>query len=242
MAPTINWATKVITVPQSDLSYISGTLYELDVDAFRLDLKDIEDSEEGAPFDDTHSHNTEVTLSGVTYARTFEIINGYTVTFEDGQYTVRCVGANHNLADVKNANQVSLIIGNTAGLQVVTQGSGVTEQDKLDISAQVWDDFVPAYQAKVWPQNEAGTDDYLMAWFKNGQPIISGVTNAKIRVVKASDGTDLVPEDYATEIADMGAFKYSTNLRMEPDSQYVLVLRATIDGGDRIWYQPYGHI
>lgn len=122
MALSIDWATKVITVPQADLTLISGSLYELDVDAFRLELKDIEDSEEGMAFPDTHRHNTEVTLSGVTYARTFEIINGYTVTFENGSYTVRCVGANHNLADVKNVNSVSLIIGNSAGLVVPTGG------------------------------------------------------------------------------------------------------------------------
>jgi hypothetical protein len=38
------------------------------------------------------------------------------VEFEDGQYTVNCVGANHNISDVKVANQVSLIVNNAAGL------------------------------------------------------------------------------------------------------------------------------
>lgn len=132
MAISINWATKVITVPQADLTLISGVLYELDVDWFRLQLKDIEDSEIGMSFPDTHRHNTEVVLSGVTYARTFEIINGYTVQFEDDQYTVRCVGANHNLADVKVANQVSLIIGNSAGL--IVAGSGLTTEESNRLS------------------------------------------------------------------------------------------------------------
>ena len=97
-------------------------------------MKDLEDGEPGMPFLDTHNHNTEVTLSGVTYARSVEIINGYTVTFEDGMYTVVCSGANHNIDDVKTVNQVSLIINNSAGLQVVTSGSGLSaaEQDKLD--------------------------------------------------------------------------------------------------------------
>jgi hypothetical protein len=134
MTLSINWSTKVITVPQADLSALGGGLYELDVDAFRLALKDIEDGEEGMAFPDTHRHNTAVTLSGVTYARTFEMINGYTVTFEDvgSPYTVVCVGANHNIADVKNVNQVSLIIGNSAGLIQVTSGSGLsTAQDRL---------------------------------------------------------------------------------------------------------------
>lgn len=128
MAISINWSTKIITVPQADLTAMGGGVYQLDVDAFRLALKNIEDSEEGSVFPDTHRHSTQVTLSGVTYARTFEVINGYTVTFQDTgtPYTVLCVGANHNLADVKNVNQVSLIIGNAAGLISVTSGSGLS--------------------------------------------------------------------------------------------------------------------
>lgn len=127
MAIAVDWPTGVITIPQGDLTWISGTLYELDVDAFRLALKDAEDNEEGIVWPTTHNHNSEVTLSGVTYARTFEIINGYTVIFEDTgiPYTVRCVGANHNIADVTNHyGLVSLIIGNSAGLIRVNTGGG----------------------------------------------------------------------------------------------------------------------
>ncbi len=133
MAVSINWATKVITIPQADLTPVSGSLFELDVDAFRLELKDIEDSEDGMNFPDTHRHNTTVTLGGATYARTFEIINGYTVTFEDvgSPYRVRCIGANHNISDVQNLNDVSLIIGNSAGLIQISTGSGLsTAQDE----------------------------------------------------------------------------------------------------------------
>ena len=127
MNVSINWASKVITVPRAELAFVSAGLYQLDVDAFRLALKDIEDSADGMAYPDTHRHNTQVTLSGVTYSRTFEIINGYTVLFEDlGPYTVRCVGANHNIADVKVVNQVSLLIGNSAGLITVATGAGPT--------------------------------------------------------------------------------------------------------------------
>jgi hypothetical protein len=126
MPISIDWATKVIFVPQDYMTFLSAGLYELDVDDFRLDLKDIEDSEEGLPFLDTHRHNTAVTLAGATYARTVEIINGYTVEFEEqtAPYTIVCVGANHNIGDVKVVNNVSLIIGNSAGLVVVSGGSG----------------------------------------------------------------------------------------------------------------------
>jgi len=46
MAISVDWPTGVISVPQSYLTLISGSLYELDVDQFRLDLKDLEDSED----------------------------------------------------------------------------------------------------------------------------------------------------------------------------------------------------
>lgn len=125
MAISINWGTKVISVPKSDLTLISGTLYELDTDWFRLQLKDLEDSDEGMAYLDTHIHKTTSVLSGITYARIFEIINGYTVTFEDGNYAVNLVGTNNNILDVTNRNQVGVAPNNSAGLQLVTSGSGL---------------------------------------------------------------------------------------------------------------------
>jgi len=136
MALSINWATKVITVPQSFCTVISGSNYEFDLNSFRLALRDIEDAETGVVFEHTHNHNTAVTLAGATYARTVEVINGYTVTFEPtaSPWTAVCVGANHNIGDVKNVNHVSLIVGNSAGLiEVATGGgSGLTAQQIRD--------------------------------------------------------------------------------------------------------------
>ena len=66
MAITVNPLTKVISVPQSDLTPITGTLYEMDTDWFRLELKAWEASPEGMPFEDTHIHNTSVTVAGTT--------------------------------------------------------------------------------------------------------------------------------------------------------------------------------
>lgn len=137
MAISIDWATKVISVPQADLTHISGTLYELDTDAFRLELKDLEDDEVGMPFLDTHRHNTAVTVAGTTFARTVEIINGYSITFEDGQYTVKLVGSNNNIFDVENGilnqNQVQIIAGNSAGLIVSETTSGLTIEESTQL-------------------------------------------------------------------------------------------------------------
>ena len=166
MAISVNWLTRVINVPQADLTFISGSLYELDVDAFRLTLKDLEDNEEGILFQDTHQHNTEVTVGGVTLARVFEIINDYTVTFEDGQYTVRCVSANHNISDVKNVNQVSLIIGNTAGLiadqidttlRKILQNKQITDPVTGKLKIYDDDDSTVLLEADIFEDADGGT-------------------------------------------------------------------------------------
>jgi len=115
MAISVNWGTSVISVPQADLTNLGNSIYELDVDSFRLSLKALEDDPDGMPFPKTHIHNTSTTLSGVTYARTVEILPPYTVEFEDGNYSVSCVNANHNISDRKVVNSVSLIINNSAG-------------------------------------------------------------------------------------------------------------------------------
>jgi len=146
MAISIDWITSVISVPQSYLTLVSGTIYTFDTNQFRLDLKAIEASIEGMGFLKTHIHNTEVTVAGTTFARTVEILAPYSVEFEDGQYTVILEGSNNNVFDVANnilvQNQVQIISTNSAGLITVVSGSGVTPQDKLDIADRVWDEDV----------------------------------------------------------------------------------------------------
>jgi hypothetical protein len=112
----VNGVTKEIFVPQFFLTYLGGSSYALDTNAFRLALKDWEDSEEGQFYDDTHSHNTTVSLGGLEYARVIEMINGYTVTFENGSYSVSLIGSNNNILDVTNLNNVAVRSNNSAGL------------------------------------------------------------------------------------------------------------------------------
>ena len=116
MAISITWATKIIYVPRSFLSLISGSRYRFDLDDFRLALKDLEDSEEGIASERTHNHVAPISVGAVTLARVVEILNGYTITFEDGSYSAEFDGANTNAADVVNVNQVSVRPNNSAGL------------------------------------------------------------------------------------------------------------------------------
>ena len=120
MAISINRQTYVISIPKADLSLITGTLYELDTDDFRKELKGIESSEDGIVFPDTHNHSTEYSVAGVTYARAISLINKHSVTFEDGQYSVILTGSNNDIWDIENKklnqNQVQVIPTNSAGL------------------------------------------------------------------------------------------------------------------------------
>jgi len=116
---TVYWKDRVIFVPRSALELVQTTptvIYNLDLNAFRLALKDLEDDADGMAYPTTHEHNTTVTVGGVTLARVVQLINGYTVTFEDGQYAVNLIGANSNVADRVNVNQVSVRAANSAGL------------------------------------------------------------------------------------------------------------------------------
>ena len=173
---SVNWTTQVIFIPQSYLTPLGGILYELDVDQFRLDLKDLEDDpDEGLIYPDTHQHNTEVSLGGVNFARQVQIINGYTVEFETGSYKVTLTGANNNIADVVVVTGFVLQVNNSAGLITTTSG-GVQPAD-------------------VWTVNLGGetAGDKLTGTRSDAQTIIDILCNNA--VITNEDGTTPDPTD-----------------------------------------------
>lgn len=139
MAISLNYATKVITVPKADTTLVSAGPPEIrEYDVFEKlwkELKNLEDDESGAIIVDAQSHVTTATLGGVTFAHQVKIINGYTVTFEAGSYQVNLIGANHNVLDVANMNSVALRSANSAGLV----STSVSTADKNDIAAKARD-------------------------------------------------------------------------------------------------------
>lgn len=149
MATTVDWPTGIISVPRADMTLVQSSPFEvreLDLDQFRKDLRALEDSENGRPSPLTHSYNGTYTLAGDVYADAV-LLNTvyYSVTFEDGQYAVNLEGANSNVGDVVNLNQVSVRSKNTAGKIVITSGSGLSasEQQQLtDIEKRVKSDAV----------------------------------------------------------------------------------------------------
>ena len=122
MAYSVNRASKVVTIPKADTVLVSSSpdVRSLDVTTLWQTLIDIQDGEEGIPYLDIVKNTPPLTVAGVTLARVVEIINGYTITFENLQYAVNIIGGNSNLADKVNKNQVSVNTGNSAGF---TQGA-----------------------------------------------------------------------------------------------------------------------
>lgn len=132
MVISVDWGTGVISVPKADTTLVDSgppEVREYDVfNTFWKELKDLEDDRDGMPFLDAQRHNTEVTIGGVTLAHVVEVINSYTVTFEDGSYQVNLFGANHNILDVANLNTVGLRSANSAGLITTTAGGNTFPQ------------------------------------------------------------------------------------------------------------------
>lgn len=108
---SIDWTTKTIFVPKEDMTLLegdSGEVRELDMYQFHVDLAQIEASEDGICFKDSHSHVTSKTTGGIVIPRVIDIVNDYTITFEDGPYSVRMTGSVGNYLEKVNENQVSV--------------------------------------------------------------------------------------------------------------------------------------
>lgn len=136
MAITIDYATKVISVPQGDCTLVSGTVYTLDTESvFRQSVMALLADANHIWMPDAYLHNTQYTVAGVTYARAIQIINGYTIQFTpDAQWSVVLEGSNNDLWDVIGGilvqNQVQVIPTNSAGLIVGSgTGGGITADD-----------------------------------------------------------------------------------------------------------------
>jgi hypothetical protein len=139
MTIAIDEATQVITIDQADLTFVSGALYEMDTNAYRLAVGALLDDERYIWMDSAFNHNGEVTVAGVTLARVIEQTNGYSLTFENITYSVRLAGSNNNFFDVENGilnpgGNVTVIGNNSAGL-ITGAGSGAfdsVDRAKLD--------------------------------------------------------------------------------------------------------------
>lgn len=201
MAISVNWITGEITVPKADTTLIQAVpeIRALDTAQFWLDLKDLEASVEGIIWTDTQENFPSYTIQGIVYAQAFRIIAPYFVTFEDGQYAVTLDGTNNNILEVATQNQVRLSSSNSAGLQVITSGSGVTQQDKDDIENQIFARLIEGaetfeQQIRLIRANAAGK----IVQQVDGSYVIRDAADSKDRIVgddSANSGRDISSTD-----------------------------------------------
>jgi len=121
-------------------------------------------------------------------------------------------------------------------LSILDQSTGQLDSGSIGTS-------VDTYQAKVvlLDDDSGATDLYLVTYFKNGEPITSGITSPTIQIIKASDGTDLVASGALTEIGSLGMYKKAeTTNRVVDGSGYIAKVQATIASATRTWLQPVG--
>ena len=165
MAISINPATLVISVAQADLTLVGGTLYSLDTNAFCKTVWDLQSAEGAIWQQPAFNHNTEVTFAGTTFARTIEFINSFSVTFENtgSAYTVRLDGSNNNIHDIDGGilnptPLLTVVSTNSAGLIVVTTGSGLSAAQDVKLTQLHNDQGLSLAGTKTVTENTPDTD------------------------------------------------------------------------------------
>ena len=106
MAYSVDWLTKIVTVPKADLTLVSASpeIYELDVNDFWLEIHDIQDDFVAVGQDQIMTANAPTSFA----PRGVDVVNGYSIEFEDGQYTVQLKSANSTIQNNAVQNQVSI--------------------------------------------------------------------------------------------------------------------------------------
>ena len=233
MAIIVDPSTFVITVPEADLSLVQSVpsvIYNMDINWFRLQLKDWEDGGDGLnggiTFLKTHTHNTEVTLGGLTYARVVELLDPYTITFENGAYAVNLVGANSNIADKVNVNNVSVRSQNSAGLisTPLIEHSSFNGGISIDIINGVIGTLFPIGTQLVPVSN---TDDALLIDSLRGFGQFFIIGDCEL-----NSGTDFEERIFIGESQTKSVINIDTNADVTNCEFYDAEVTGTLDGGN----------
>lgn len=127
MAYSVDWVAKIITIPQGDLTFLSGNNYSLDTANAHEELRRLEWAfADGLWAPRIINFFETVTLSGIPKTPSVEVINGYTMDFTGSNYNVILSGYDNNFVDVYvPSNGISILGNNSVGRQTITTGSGL---------------------------------------------------------------------------------------------------------------------
>lgn len=158
MAYTINWLTKVITIPLSDLMLTEGVNYTLNVDYAHDEIRRLEWEFAGGLWaEHVIEYINSYILSGLQYSPVVEMVNGYTWFVDTTDINVSLVGSNSNFLDTfMPGNGVSVLANNSAG-KIYEEGGGggglTPEQDatltQIDSNVIILDSKVDIVDSNV---------------------------------------------------------------------------------------------
>jgi len=169
--------------------------------------------------------------------------NAQGVTITGNTIGLACVGLAG--AGLYVDGSTSDILGNITG-SIDTVNNGVTLASSEDV-------FFARISAIIDASNSQ--DEYSVTFYHNDEPIDSGdigsssssgeagtfVNNVYIRVIKRSDGTDLIASSLMDEVGDSGSFKYdeATN-RLTEGEAAIVEISADINGSPMTWREWVG--
>ena len=153
MAYSVNWATKVVTVPLTDLTLVSGFNYTLDTGDFWIEMRRLEASAgDGLWAEQVIEYANTQLLSGLTYSAIVKMINGYTWNTDTTNKNISLLGFNSNLLDTFiPGSGISVLANNSAGKQTITSGSGLDaaqDQKLTDIDVRTID--IDLHSLEMW--------------------------------------------------------------------------------------------
>jgi hypothetical protein len=133
VAFTVNWLTKLVTVPLTDLTLVSGINYTMDVDTAHDEMRRLEwEFADGLWAAQIIEYIDSQLLSGIVYSPIVKMVNGYTWEIDASNINVALVGANTNLLDTYIPSMsVSILVNNSGGKIVTGSGLSVAEQTQL---------------------------------------------------------------------------------------------------------------
>ena len=139
MAYLVDWTTKIFTIPQGDLTFVSGNNYLLSLVGVHKELRRLEWSfADGLWALRIANWYETVTLSGIDKTPAVEIINGYTFNFTGSNYNVILTDYDNNLVDVYiPSNGISILGNNSVGRQTISSGSGLSTEEHDHLLALV---------------------------------------------------------------------------------------------------------
>mgnify|MGYP003634866530 CR=1 FL=1 len=152
MSYSVDWITKIITIPTTDLTLIGGTRYSLAMGDFMNEIRRLEwQPDEGLWALDILDHtNKKIDFAGADYAGFDDIINGYTIQITGVATRCDLLGSNTNFVDVLISTGVSVVPSNSGGL---IQAPAISDEDITLISEGVSNDIInPPPPADLTPE------------------------------------------------------------------------------------------